>query len=89
LVSELGANDVADVPPLPDLDNMKIENMSKAEREGHVESIKNRQAWLASTFRDRMTSGQSFVVANKYRTDFYNDVIQSVSKVNFPVLPRI
>jgi hypothetical protein len=52
LVSELGANGVADVPQLPDLGNMNIQDMSKTEREGHVESTKMRQAWLASTFRD-------------------------------------
>jgi hypothetical protein len=85
LVSELGANGVADsdVPPLPDLNNLDIENMSKTERERPVESIKKRQAWLASTFRNRMTSGQSFGIANKYRTAFYNDVLQMANEVSF------
>jgi hypothetical protein len=61
--------------------------MSEIEREKHVASIKERQRWLASTFRDEMTSGQSFKISNKYRKDFYNDVILSADKVNFRLFP--
>ena len=74
---------VADVPPLPDLNDPDIENMSKTEREMHVETLKKRQAWLASTFRNRMTSGQSFGIANKYRIAFYDDVLQLANEVSF------
>jgi hypothetical protein len=89
LVSELGADGVADVPPLPDLNNPDIKNMSKTERERHVEALKKRQAWLASTFRNRMTSGQSFGIANKYRTTFYDDVLQLANEVSFHLFPAL
>jgi hypothetical protein len=60
--------------------------MSKVEREKHAssnkESVKSRQAWLASTFREQMTLGQSFNTSNKYRKGFYNDVIRSANEVN-------
>lgn len=61
--------------------------MSEIEREKHVASIKERQRRLASTFRDEMTSGQSFKISNKYRKEFYNDVILSAEKVNFRLFP--
>ena len=83
MVSELSADGVADVPPLPDLNDPDIGNMSKTEREMHVETLKKRQAWLASTFRNRMTSGQSFGIANKYRIAFYDDVLQLANEVSF------
>jgi hypothetical protein len=61
--------------------------MSEMEREKQVACIKDRQVWLASTFREKMTSGQSFKISNKYRKDFYNDVILSADKVNFCIFP--
>ena len=61
--------------------------MSEIEREKQVTCIKERQVWLASTFREKMTSGQSFKTSNQYRKDFYNDVILSADKVNFRLFP--
>jgi hypothetical protein len=61
--------------------------MSKMEREKQVARIKERQVWLASTFREKMTSGQSFKISNKYRKDFYNEVILTAEKVNFRLFP--
>lgn len=65
--------------------------MSEIERNKHASSIKERQVWLASTFRKQMTMGQSFKISNKYRRDFYDDVILLANKVNsltFPVLKQ-
>ena len=50
--------------------------MSEIELEKHVSYVKDRQAWLASTFRDLMTTSQSFDTSNTYRKKFYDDVIR-------------
>ena len=50
--------------------------MSEIELKKHVSFVKDRQAWLASTFRDLMTTGQSFDASNTYREKFYDDVIK-------------
>jgi hypothetical protein len=60
-----------------------VENMSDDDRGAYALSVKNRQMSLASAFRDRMTKGQSFKDPNKYRQDFYKDVIKLAEEVNF------
>jgi hypothetical protein len=64
--------------------------MSEIEREKHASYVKDRQAWLASTFRDLMTTGQSSKILNTYRKKFYDEVIGLVNEVNCPTpnLPR-
>ncbi|KAH9991140.1 hypothetical protein BJV77DRAFT_554959 [Russula vinacea] len=63
-----------DVPQLPNLDKSDVENMSRNEREVHGSYVRARQAWLAKTFRELMTTGQSFNISNAYRNTFYKDV---------------
>jgi len=46
------------------------------------EACIDRQAKLASAFRDLMTSGQSTKASNAYRLAFYNEVIERATKVN-------
>jgi hypothetical protein len=65
-----------DVPPLPDLNDRNVRDMSEIEREKHASCVKDRQAWLASTFRNLMTTGQSSKFSNTYRKKFYDDVIK-------------
>ena len=83
LLPELGANGIADVPQLPNLDKSDVENMSKNKREVHGSSVKARQAWLAKTFRELMTTGQSFNISNAYRNTFYKNVTDLADEVNF------
>jgi hypothetical protein len=59
-----------------------VENMSVEDWGTYALSVKDRQKSLASAFRDRMTIGQSFNDSNKYRQDFYNDVIKLAEEVN-------
>ena len=82
LLPELGANGIADVPQLPNLDKSDVENMSRNEREGHGSYVRARQAWLAKTFRELMTTGQSFNISNAYRNTFYKNVTDLADEVN-------
>ena len=74
------ANDIAGVTPLPVVD---VENMSVEDRRTYTLSVEDRQKSLATAFRDRMTTGQSFNDSNKYRQNFYDDVIKLAEEENF------
>jgi hypothetical protein len=48
--------------------------------------VEERQRQLASAFRGRMSEGVEFRRHNPYRQDFFKQVIQLASDVNFCVL---
>lgn len=67
------------------LETIESQREVKGEMTGK-EGVIDRQAKLASAFRDYMTKGQSFKGPNAYRENFYNKVIESANKVMFHVL---
>ena len=80
---EFGANGTTDVATLPNLDDLDVKNMSEIERNKHVSYVIDRQAWLAETFRNHMTTGQTFNISNTYRNKFYKNVADLADEVNF------
>lgn len=58
--------------------------MSEIEREKYASYVKDRQEWLASTFRDLMTTAQSYKISNTYRKEFYDEVNRLADQVNCP-----
>jgi hypothetical protein len=70
----------ADIPTLPPYD--------LRDQASHALLVKDRQALLASTFRELMTSDPtgSFRGHNDYRQRFYREVIDLASKVNYLIL---
>ena len=73
----LRANNVEDIPKLP---------LPEDERDLYISRYKERQASLASEFRNRMTRGQSFQSSNEYRQGFFRDVVERANEVSFRVV---
>jgi hypothetical protein len=67
-----------------------LETIDGDREEGEMaeEDVIDRQAKLASTFRERMTEGQSYQGPNDYREDFYKKVTQEADKVSFRAFPH-
>ncbi|KIM51726.1 hypothetical protein SCLCIDRAFT_1224182 [Scleroderma citrinum Foug A] len=55
-------------------------NVPRGSRESLASVCTVRQNKMASVFRDRMTSGQSFKASNRYRLEFYDDVINRATQ---------
>ncbi len=61
--------------------------MSKENRNHYASLVVDRQKKLASTFRELMTTGQSYHTSNHYRESFYEEVIKLADEVNLPSFP--
>ena len=70
-----------------------LESIDSGSGDGKIteteDGVELRQAKLASTFRERMTEGQSYLGPNAYREDFYNEVTQLADKVSFRELSHL
>ena len=66
LLPRLLANGIADIPELPYPDDADVKHLSEEDRKDYVSLVVNRQRQLASTFRERMTAGQSYDASNPY-----------------------
>ncbi len=88
LIPGLLANGITDIPELPYPDDANVKHLSKEDRRKyHVSLVVDRQRQLASTFRERMTAGQSYDASNVYRKSFYDEVTKLANKVNFLSFP--
>jgi len=74
---------------LPTLATIESQSGGEGAMTETEEGVTGRQAKLACTFRDNMTTkGQSFKGLNDYRDDFYKMVIESANDVSFPDFPH-
>jgi len=81
------ANGVTDIPKLPYLDKAAIKKLSGEKRNHYASLAVDRQRKLASTFRELMTTGQSYHTSNRYRESFYEEVVKLADEVNLPSFP--
>ena len=66
------------------LDDIKKKSSNWDEsKNATIDGVIQRQAKLASTFRESMTKGQSFQGPNIYRKDFYKKVTGMADDVSF------
>jgi hypothetical protein len=71
----------------PSLGKAAVEDLSQGKREEPLSKVADRQKDLASAFRERMTSGQTYNTTNLYRKAFYTEVIKEAKEVNFLLFP--
>jgi hypothetical protein len=78
-------NGIADIHELPPKAGVK--KLGPKKRDEYLSLLENRQKELASAFRKRMTSNQTYDSPNDYRKDFYVEVINEAENVNFLSFP--